>query len=57
MNREKPPLGLVPKYIHDERRMKDILGALERYSDASLPVPTEWVQELSSIINERFPAK
>ncbi|WP_156438063.1 hypothetical protein [Burkholderia sp. BDU5] len=57
MNYAKPPLGLVPKYIHDERRMKEILGAIERYSDASLPVPAEWVQELSAIIAERFPAK
>ncbi|WP_157645659.1 hypothetical protein [Burkholderia ubonensis] len=57
MNHAKPPLGLVPKYIHDERRMKEILGAIERYSDAGLPVPVEWVQELSAIIAERFPAK
>ncbi|WP_250538802.1 MULTISPECIES: hypothetical protein [unclassified Caballeronia] len=53
----KPPLGLVPKYIHDERRLKEILGAIERYSEAQLLIPVEWVTELAGLINERIPYK
>jgi hypothetical protein len=52
---EKPPLGLTPRFIVEERRMKEILGAIQRYCDAQRLIPSEWVEELSEIINQRFP--
>lgn len=42
----KPPVGLKPKRIHDSERLKDLIDAIERYSDAELPIPKEWVEEL-----------
>lgn len=47
MNR--PPLGLMPKNIHDTTRALDILDAMERYALAGMPAPVEWVLELKEI--------
>ena len=44
--RMKPPVGLKPKRIHDSERLKDLIDAIKRYTDAELPIPKEWVEEL-----------
>lgn len=46
-----PPLGLKPKYIHDKTRIKEILDAMERYSERRFPIPIEWVEELKELID------
>lgn len=43
----KPPLGLVPRFIRDEARVKEILEAIGNYNNAGLPVPKEWLDELN----------
>ena len=47
----KPPLGLVPRFIRDEARVKEILEAIARYNEVGKPVPQEWLDEL----NEKAP--
>lgn len=47
---EKPPLGLKPKWIHDKQRKREIIEAMERYSNAGKPIPAEWVEELKELI-------
>lgn len=48
----KPPLGLTPKFIHNKKRIIEILDAMERYSYQRFPIPTEWVKELRELIIE-----
>ena len=45
----KPPLGVMPRHIHDEMRRKDLAGAIVRYIEAELSVPIEWVKEYNEI--------
>lgn len=45
----KPPLGLIPKHIHDTMRKKEILEAMQRYTDAGKAIPVEWLDELRSL--------
>lgn len=47
---KKPPLGLKPKWVHDEERKLEILDAIERYSEAEKSIPKEWVIELRELI-------
>ena len=47
---EKPPLGIMPKWLHDEKRMYEIIKAVARYGEANMPVPFEWMEELESLI-------
>lgn len=47
---KKPPLGLIPKEIHDWKRVVEIVMAIERYTDADMPVHKEWVIELKELL-------
>ena len=41
----KPPLGVVPKRIVQEKRHENLENAIKRYKDAGLEVPKEWIEE------------
>lgn len=47
---EKPPIGLMPKFIHREKRLMDVCGAISRYYNAGLEIPIEWVQEYNELV-------
>lgn len=46
----KPPLGLTPRYIVDERRAQEIREAIIRYLEAGKPVSPEWLAEYNALI-------
>lgn len=54
INKKKPPLGLTPRFIHEEKvlkeRLQDIKEAIKRYIDKELDFPNEWIVEYYSII-------
>jgi hypothetical protein len=45
----RPPLGLKPRFIHDEQRHCDVVLAIQRYRDAGLDVPVEWYEEMHEL--------
>ena len=49
MPQVKPPLGIMPRHIHDEIRRQELGEAIVRYIEASLPVPLEWVEEYNEL--------
>jgi hypothetical protein len=49
-SKKEPPLGLKPRYIHDEERMLDIKSAIVRMINADATISIEWVQEYNEII-------
>jgi len=42
---KKPPLGVMPRYIWDEKRRTDIGEAIVRHIEAGAQLPAEWVIE------------
>lgn len=50
--KEKPPLGLTPKYIHDRMREQEIQEAIDRYKLANKEVPEEWLREHFDLISK-----
>ena len=44
-----PPLGLRPRTICDNLRVKEIMEAVERYAAAGLAAPAEWTAELREL--------
>jgi len=46
--KEKPPLGLRPKWLADSERVKEIREAISRYWDAGKKVPEAWIEEIQS---------
>jgi hypothetical protein len=51
---EKPPLGVKPRIIWTEVRIKEIADAIIRYIEAGKvrKIPVEWVNELAEHIDE-----
>jgi hypothetical protein len=46
---EKPPSGVIPRWLWRERRKAELRAAINRYRKAGLKVPEEWVSEFNSI--------
>tara|TARA_R110000822_G_scaffold18357_5_gene60718 strand:- start:3517 stop:3912 length:396 start_codon:yes stop_codon:yes gene_type:complete len=44
-----PPIGLAPKYIHDELREGEIISAMIRYLNTGKPIPPDWTGELRDL--------
>ena len=55
---KKPPLGLMPRVVYDERcnseRIEQILRAMARYSDAQMAIPMEWIKEIAERLQENY---
>lgn len=63
---ERPPLGLKPRFIHEEQRMTDIKvaqahdeqrmieikEAVKRYAEAALPINAAWIDEYNEIADK-----
>lgn len=47
--REKPKLGVLPKYLWLEDRANDIEDAIERRIEAKQEVPEDWIMELLNL--------
>ena len=50
----KPPLGLMPEEIHNQRRALDISKAMKRYSDANYTMPKQWIDELEYCLENSY---
>lgn len=46
---KRPPLGLMPRVIWEEQRMNQIKAAIDRYGDAEMIIPIEWVDEWNEL--------
>ena len=49
-NIKKPPIGLKPRYIWECERKLEIFEAMRRYSEAQMPIPIEWIEELKNLL-------
>lgn len=46
---KRPLIGLMPRKLHNEARIKDIIEAMARFIDESKQIPIEWIDELSEL--------
>jgi hypothetical protein len=49
METKRPPIGLIPKDIHDCYRATDILNAMLRYNKDGYKIPQEWIDEFDDL--------
>ena len=49
MKYEKQPLGIEPKWIWEEKRMKELGNAIVRYLEVGKKIPIEWVVEYNQL--------
>lgn len=50
---KKPPLGLMSKTFWEERRILNIIEAIDRYIGAGKSIPRDWVDEFNDLIQKR----
>ncbi|MDL5141109.1 hypothetical protein [Bacillus atrophaeus] len=50
LNKEEPPLGVIPKWLHDERRHKELKAAINRYLDDNREISAEWIDEYNLLV-------
>ena len=50
---EKPPLGIIPRKFHDEKRMSEIKEAFIRYMESDYEIPVEWLQEYNELVSRK----
>lgn len=47
----KPPLGVTPKTLLEERRFNELKEAIGRYIEANWPIPSEILWEYNAMAN------
>ena len=47
---KKPPLGVKPRWLHEEQRLQDLGGAIFRYLSDKMPIQIDWVEEYNEIL-------
>ncbi|MCY8122432.1 hypothetical protein P8860_21800 [Bacillus spizizenii] len=50
LNKQEPPLGVIPKWLHDERRHKELKAAINRYLDDNREISAEWIDEYNLLV-------
>ena len=48
---KKPPIGVMPRYIWEARRKRELGRAIYEYLNAGLPILPEWVNEYNELCN------
>lgn len=46
----RPEIGIMPRWIHDDNRMEEILDCLERKSKNGDSIDPDWIVELRDLI-------
>ena len=46
---KKPPLGIEPRYVWEEKRRQKIRKAVTEYMNAGLMVPEAWIEEWNEL--------
>jgi len=49
-NNKKPPLGITPRFILEEKRRDEIISAMNRYINENKKIPESWIIELNEIV-------
>lgn len=49
---KKPPLGIMPRWIWERKRCREIAEAIDRYTYAEKPIPAEWIEEYNELVGE-----
>ena len=49
----KPPLGVLPRRIHDEYRLEALSEAISRYVDAQVTIKPEWIEEYNELVKKK----
>ena len=47
---ERPPIGVRPRYVHDQSRLSELFQAVLRYMTSGCAIPQEWIEEIDELM-------
>lgn len=50
---DQVPIGIIPKYIWDDKRFHELCEAITRYYSKGLEIPIEWIEEYNEYIRNK----
>lgn len=50
-NFSPPPVGIKPKWLHDEHRREEIIEGIIRFHDGKKQIPLEWILEYNELVS------
>jgi hypothetical protein len=50
---KKPPLGIKPRWLHEEQRINAITAAIKRYLEEDVPIPQKWIEEYNELAERK----
>jgi hypothetical protein len=53
---DAPPIGLMPRWLHEENRAKALSKAIHRYTQSGKEIPAEWEVELLQLTRRPTPS-
>ena len=54
MFNKAPPIGIMPKNLHDQERLFMLMDAIRRHVERGCPVKREWVSELNGLVSKSY---
>lgn len=45
----KPPIGLIPRYLREEERFREVNAAIQNYQAVGKTIPNEWIEERNEL--------
>lgn len=49
---DKPPIGVIPQKLHDEKRFSEVRDGILSYVEKNYSVPLQWVSEYNELLNK-----
>ena len=50
MSMDKPPIGIMPRRIHDLKRLRALQSVISRYLDADWEISLDWIAEYNELV-------
>lgn len=47
---KKPPIGVLPRVFHDEKRLHDLAHTIHRRLQDTTSIPPEWIEEYNELV-------
>lgn len=52
MIKDKPPLGIPPRWFHDSNRLDELKAVIVRYVNAECEINQEWIEEYNELVKK-----
>jgi hypothetical protein len=52
LTKQKPPRGVMPRFLWEEMRLKSLQGAISRRLERGFSIDKEWIDEYNELVEK-----